>query len=267
MISRPCAGPRSRLASWPRSRPAPPVTSALPYWTTTRHRSPPALAPGTAAPGARQCPARADASLVNHPPPPASARTQANSAAQWPRLPQAPGATTVPLRGPPPATADTTGTCARHCRARARQCPARADASLVHHPPPVCVRARPGERRGHAARPPCPSFAGSVTGQGRHAASPLVVHARHWKVHQPRSRRPRSGAIGFRFWPHQAAPGRERPPPASVLAKVKKRGSVPQPSARSGPRHRAAKWSTTGLKRHDRHLRRALPRWGASMPG
>jgi hypothetical protein len=32
---------------------------------------------------APQCPARAQASLVHHPPPPASVRTQANSAAQW----------------------------------------------------------------------------------------------------------------------------------------------------------------------------------------
>ena len=132
----------------------------------------------------------------------------------------------------------------------------------MHHPPPVCVCAPPCWRRGHAARPPCPFFAGSVTGHGRHAASPLVVHELHWQVHQPRSRRPRSGAIGFRFWPHQAATGRERPPPASVMAKVKQRGTVPQPSASSGPRHRAAKWSTTGLKRHDRRLRRALPRLG-----
>ena len=30
----------------------------------------------------------------------------------------------------------------------------------------------------------------------------------------------------------------------------------------SGQHHRAAKWSTTGLKRQDRHLRRALPRLG-----
>ena len=165
---------------------------------------------------------------------------------------------------PPPLT---TRTCARHCRAGARQCPARADASPVHHPRPVCVCVRSCERRGHAACLPCPSFAGSVTGQGRHAASPLLVIERHWKVHQPRSRRQRSGAIGFRFWPHRAAPGRERPPPASVLAKIKQRGTVATPSAGSGRSHRAAKWSTTGLKRHDRHLRRALPRWGASMPG
>jgi hypothetical protein len=33
------------------------------------------------------------------------------------------------------------------------------------------------------------------------------------------------------------------------------------------PRHIGACWSTTRHSRHDRHLRRALPRWRASMPG
>jgi len=64
---RPCAGPRPIVASWPRSRPARPGTSAL--------------------------------------------------------------------AGPPPATADTTGTCAGHCRASARQCPATETAAPVHQPP------------------------------------------------------------------------------------------------------------------------------------
>ena len=118
------------------------------------------------------------------------------------------------------------------------------------------------ERRGHAARQPWASFASSGTAQTQRAASPLVVHERQWKVHQPRSRRQRSGAIGFRFWPHRAAPGRERPPPASVLAKIEQRGTVATPSAGSRRSHRAAKWSTTGPKRHDRHLRQALPRLG-----
>ena len=69
---------------------------------------------------------------------------RSSSAALWPRPPQAPGAATEPLSGQRPASNGTTGTCAGHCRAGARQCPANPDASLVHRPPPpasVCARA------------------------------------------------------------------------------------------------------------------------------
>jgi hypothetical protein len=144
-------------------------------------------------------------------------------------------------------------------------------------PSPARVCPQHVERRGHAARPPCPCFASSVTGQGRHAASPLVVHQRHWKVHQPRSRRQRSGAIGFRFWPHRAAPVRERPPPACVLAKIEPRGTVtppgPQHSAgyalQPGRHHSAAQSSTTEAVHGSRALlvRRAMLRQGSAMPG
>jgi hypothetical protein len=173
---------------------------------------------------------------------------------------------TSALKGPRPAQAHD-GHLRRALLRKGSAMPGYPKAARVHHPPPVRVCVRPGERRGHAARQPWASFASSGTAQTQRAASPLVVHKRHWKVHQPRSRRQRSGAIGFRFWLHRTAPVRERPPPASVLAKIEQRGTVPQPSAGSGPRHRAAKWSTTGPKRHGPPLRRALLRQGSAMPG
>lgn len=93
---------------------------------------------------APQCPARADASWCTTLPQSACVCARASSAAQWPRLPQAPGAATEPLSGQQPASNGTTGTCAGHCRAEARQCPANPDASLVHRPTPpasVCAQA------------------------------------------------------------------------------------------------------------------------------
>jgi len=91
---------------------------------------PPPLTTGTCAGHcracARQCPATERRSPVHHPPPPACARTQASHAAQWPRLPQAPGAATAPLRGPPPPQfpVHEPHWCAGHCFAWAQQCPA-----------------------------------------------------------------------------------------------------------------------------------------------
>lgn len=69
---------------------------------------------------------------------------RSSSAALCRSPPQAPGHGTEPLSGQQPASNGTTGTCAGHCRAGARQCPANPDASLVHRPPPpasVCAQA------------------------------------------------------------------------------------------------------------------------------
>jgi len=76
----------------------------------------------------------------------------------WPRSrPARPG--TSALRGPRPATADTTGTCAGHCRAGARQCPATETAAPVNtrlNPArsKVCAQRSARRQRFHHARPP-----------------------------------------------------------------------------------------------------------------
>ena len=82
---------------------------------------------------AQQCPANPDASLVHQPPPPASVRTSAGSAALCRRPPQAPGHVTEPLPGQQPGPDGAARPCARHCFARAQQCPAN---------PPVLVGQR-----------------------------------------------------------------------------------------------------------------------------
>ncbi len=48
----------------------------------------------------------------------------------------------------------TTGTCARHCSASATQCPASADASLVHHPPPPASARTQASSAALCRRPP-----------------------------------------------------------------------------------------------------------------
>ena len=51
--------------------------------------TPPALAPGTAAPGARQCPANPTPSLAHHPPRPCPLRCRHRSHNRWPPPPRA----------------------------------------------------------------------------------------------------------------------------------------------------------------------------------
>ncbi len=129
---------------------------------------------------APQCPATERRSPVRERPPPASARTQASSAAQWPRLPQAPGAATEPLSGPQPASADTTVTCAGHCRAGARQCPANPN-------PPRCT-SRPGPARSNVTTHH--AVAGHHTRTAPTAATARAPHtARH--RHTGRAQTPR----------------------------------------------------------------------------
>jgi hypothetical protein len=70
---------------------------------------------------------------------------RSSSAALCRSPPQAPGHGTEPLPGQPPASNGTAHPCAGHCFARAQQCPANPDASLVHQPP------RPASVRTHAS--------------------------------------------------------------------------------------------------------------------
>jgi hypothetical protein len=136
---------------------------------------------------APQCPASARRAPVHNPPPPACALAQASHAAQWPRLPQAPGAATEPLRGPRPATARSNGTCAGHCSASATQCPATERRAPVHHPPPpASARAQAS----HAAQwhrpvhtvPQAPRCGpvGTTEPLGGPQPSQFPVHEPHW---------------------------------------------------------------------------------------
>ncbi len=174
---------------------------------------------------------------------PACARTQANSAAQWPRLPQAPGAATEPLRGPQPPPA--------HRRPLRRPLP-RWGASMpgfrgTHCAPQVVTvhhRPAPLNQRSHVS---------ACAGRPSQAQSPASTRSPHrcyrstrcmGTVHQPRSRVQRSGATHSR----SCLTSRHRSTsdwPARVLAKWTQRGTVATPSAGSGRSHRAASWSTT----------------------
>ena len=157
--------------------------------------------------------------------------------------------------------------CAGHCFARAQQCPANPKPpGCTTLPRSACVRARASVAAMQRARPARSSQAQSPARAG-------TPHRRLWSTSGTGRSTSRAHADSARalsasaFGPTVAAPGRERPQPASVLAKLGQRGTVPQPSAGSGPRHRAAKWSTTGPKRHGPPLRRALLRQGSAMPG
>ncbi len=96
------------------------------HWITTLPRSPPALAPGTAPLALRNARLPKDDPRYTTLPRPRVCWPRSSHAAQWPRLPQAPGAATEPLRGPqPPQLPVNEPLCyAGHCFARAQQCPA-----------------------------------------------------------------------------------------------------------------------------------------------
>ncbi len=161
----------------------------------------------------------------------------------------------------------TTARCAGHCRAWSasmpgfRETPCAPRVVTVHHRP------SPINQRGHVVRPPCPSFASSVTGQGRHATSPLSVHQVHG--HGPPAPLPCAalGRYTLPLLPHQ---------PSSVHQRLAREGVRQVDAARHCGTVRTRKppqapvcspASTTeplsGSQRpqaHHRALRQALPR-------
>ena len=161
----------------------------------------------------------------------------------------------------------TMGTCARHCRAGARQCPARADAAPVHHPArSACVhacasvaamlRASPG-RPSQAQPPPRPSAQHrrfwSSSGIGRstsraHADSARALSA---SAFGPAARHPGASVPRPRVcWPSSSSAALRRRPPQAP-------GHGTEPL--SG--QQTASNGTTGACAG--HCRA----WGASMPG
>ena len=163
----------------------------------------------------------------------------------------------------------TTARCAGHCRAWGasmpgfHETPCAPQVATVHHRP------SPINQRGHVVRPPCPSFASSVTGQGRHATSPLSVHQVHG--HGPPAPLPCAalGRYTLPLLPHQ---------PSSVHQRLAREGVGQVDAARHCGTVRTRKppqapvcspASTTeplsGSQRpqaHHRTLRQALPRRG-----
>jgi hypothetical protein len=141
-----CVCARASVAAMQRARPgrpsqaqAPPRPSAphRPFWSTTGTGRSTSLAH---ADSARALSASAFGPTARHPsasvPRPRVCWPRSSSAALCRSPPQAPGHGTEPLNGQPPASNGTAHPCAGHCFARAQQCPANPDASLVHQPPP-----------------------------------------------------------------------------------------------------------------------------------
>jgi hypothetical protein len=161
-----------------------------------------------------------------------------------------------------------------------RPCLANPNASLTHHPPataPAWLRSGTAAWSTTAAIPSPRAVllrrALLRQGSAMPGFSPVLVGQRCWKSQRSACISQSAGALSPKTRLASPRAGGLACPLSSPPSRAPRPCAGPRTIVASWPRSRPARPVTSALRgprpaqAHDGHLRRALPRWGASMPG